>query len=112
MKVVERSGGVVRAVKLSDIQSVTARAKLLAAGEVGQGPTVAENWRRGAETAEGEERGEGSRREVRWRRRLLRGQKHGRAEVVGGGEEMRERERWREEREEGSERGTRAGVWS
>jgi hypothetical protein len=31
------------AVKLSDIQSVTARAKLLAAGEVGQGPTVAEN---------------------------------------------------------------------
>ena len=44
MKVVERSGGgVVRAVKLSDIQSVTARAKLLAAGEVGQGPTVAEN---------------------------------------------------------------------
>lgn len=35
-----------RAVKLSDIQSVTARAKLLAAGEVGQGPTVAENCER------------------------------------------------------------------
>lgn len=44
MRVVEKSGGVVRAVKLSDAQSVTARAKLLAAaGEVGQGPTAAEN---------------------------------------------------------------------
>lgn len=39
----EEGGGVVRAVKLGDIQSVTARAKLLAAGEVGQGPTVAES---------------------------------------------------------------------
>lgn len=75
--------GVVRAVKLSDIQSVTARAKLLAAGEVGQGPTVAENCEaRGVETVEGEERGEESRREVRWRR-LCRGrQKHGRWRAV------------------------------
>lgn len=65
MRVVEKSGGgVVRAVKLGDIQSVTARAKLLAAGEVGQGPTVAEGceaWRRRDGGGGGTRRGESAR---------------------------------------------------
>ena len=108
--------GVVRAVKLSDLQSVTARAKLLAAGEVGQGPTVAENCeaRRRDGGGGGTRRGESARSAV--------AEVMSRAaeawEVEGGGEvkeRERERERWREEREGGSEskRGTRAcAVWS
>jgi hypothetical protein len=63
--------------------------------------------RRGVETAEGEERGEESRREVRWRRGYCEGRSMGGRRRWWVVVKRRERERWREEREgarEGRER--------
>lgn len=120
MRVVEKGGGCGEGgkAKRSPV-SHGARAKLLAAGEVGQGRTVAENCEARRRDGGGGEtrRGESARGAVA---EIMSRAAEAWAVVGGDGGEEREggreraRERWREEREGGraraSKRGTRASV--